>query len=92
MPFSIHVEDSLDKKPLLDFPRNGNAPRSEPQSGGSVEVHPAGTGIQVWWLLVEGKTLNSWGGVPTRIRKVDQLPALPSQDPLDGKENGAEIF
>jgi len=92
MPFSIHVDDRLDKKPLLEAPRKGSAPRRVPQSGGSVKVHPAGTGIQVWWLLVEGKILKSCGGVPMRTMKVDQLPALPSHDRLGGNEKGAGIF
>jgi hypothetical protein len=46
-------------------------------------------GTQVSDPVVEGRMLNVCGGVPTVIRKVDQLPSSPPQIHAGDRENGA---
>jgi hypothetical protein len=77
-------------KPELAGPDVACTPLNSPQcSHFGAHVHPSGTGTHTSLLIVEGKMLKYCGGEPTPMEIADQLPSLPTQIVLAGKEYGA---
>ena len=70
------MHTSFTWNPRLGFLLNGCTPRLSPHSS-VVNLQLVAEGTQVSCPEVEINTLKVWGGFPTEMRKVDQLPSLP---------------